>query len=151
MTQEAFARYYEHSIQKYAAEHVKAGNWSKEEAEPNARKQFEQLLPEGINTAGNFLFTIENEQKDSIGQLWVHISEKQEENHSFIYDIKLGENHQGRGYGKATMQALEEFAKERNVSQIGLHVFAHNKRAITLYEKMGFEMTDLVMKKHLTG
>ncbi|KGX84405.1 GNAT family N-acetyltransferase [Pontibacillus marinus] len=150
MTQEQFERYYEKSIEEYAAEHVKAGNWSEEEALPNARKQFQQLLPDGLETENQVLFTIVNEEDKSIGILWLNITEKQDEKHSFIYDIKLDEEQQGKGYGKASMNVLEDYVKEQGISQIGLHVFAHNKRAVALYEKVGFEMTDHVMKKRIT-
>lgn len=150
MKQEAFEKYYSKSLEQYAAEHVKAGNWTEEEAIPKAQEQFKGLLPEGLATKNQNLFTVVNESHEPIGILWLNTTEKQEETHAFIYDIELDENQQGKGYGKATMKALEDYAAEHGIQQIGLHVFAHNKRAISLYEKMGFEMTDHVMKKRLS-
>ncbi|OTN90421.1 hypothetical protein A5819_002921 [Enterococcus sp. 7E2_DIV0204] len=53
------------------------------------------------------------------------------------------------GYGKQTIARLSEKAKDINVSQIDLHVFAHNKGAIHLYEKTGFIATDISMSKKI--
>ncbi|KGP73066.1 GNAT family N-acetyltransferase [Pontibacillus yanchengensis] len=149
MSQEIFENYYEQSIEEYAAEHVQAGNWTEEEAIPNAQEQFKQLLPNGLDTLQHVLFSVQNEQKESIGVLWIKIEDKTDERRAFIYDIKLHENQRDKGYGRATMHALEEYAGQTGIKQIGLHVFAHNKRALALYEKLGYEVTDLVMKKRL--
>ncbi|WP_010097519.1 GNAT family N-acetyltransferase [Ornithinibacillus scapharcae] len=85
----------------------------------------------------------------NIGILWVYIQDKNQEKQAYIYDIELDEDQRGKGLGKATMLALEEYAKSENIKQIRLHVFAHNQRAIALYKKMGYEMTNHQMLKRL--
>ncbi|GGD21622.1 GNAT family N-acetyltransferase [Pontibacillus salipaludis] len=149
MKQETFEDYYLESIHEYAMEHVIAGNWTESEALINAQEQFESLLPNGLDTKEHELFTIVNEERNEVGMIWLHHQHRLEETHIFIYDIKLHEAEQGKGYGKAAMKALEVYAESMEISQIGLHVFAHNKTALGLYKKMGYETTDLVMKKRL--
>ncbi|MCD5323174.1 MULTISPECIES: GNAT family N-acetyltransferase [Pontibacillus] len=150
MKQETFEEYYQTSVREYANEHVEAGNWTASEAMINAQEQFESLLPDGLNTRDHDLFAVVNEEGKEIGMIWLHRQHRPEETHIFIYDIKLHNEEQGKGYGTAAMRALERYAESLNIVQIGLHVFAHNKRALHLYKKMGFETTDLVMKKRLS-
>ena len=44
----------------------------------------------------------------------------------------------GRGLGRRLAEATIEAARARGVERIELEVFAHNTRAIRLYEKLGF-------------
>jgi ribosomal protein S18 acetylase RimI-like enzyme len=67
----------------------------------------------------------------------------------FIYDINIYEGNQGRGYGKKAMKEIEQVAKNLGLTNIGLHVFGHNKSARGLYEKSGYIETDIVMAKDL--
>ena len=52
MTVAEFPAYRERTISNYAAEHVRAGNWSPSQAEELAAQQTDQLLPDGVETAG---------------------------------------------------------------------------------------------------
>ncbi|MGK8516028.1 GNAT family N-acetyltransferase [Staphylococcus arlettae] len=47
------------------------------------------------------------------------------------------------------MECLEEYCKNKRVESIALHVLGHNKRAVSLYNKMGFETTNYRMEKKL--
>lgn len=66
---------------------------------------------------------------------------------AFIMDILIFEKYQGRGYGKETMAALDDEVRKLGLKQISLHVFGHNERAFRLYQKMGYEVTDIQMTK----
>lgn len=55
----------------------------------------------------------------------------------------------GKGFGTKTLEALDILAKEMKINKIELHVFAHNKTALGLYNKVGFESTDITMAKYL--
>lgn len=46
----------------------------------------------------------------------------------------------GQGVGTALFQAMEEWAKRIGVHRLELTVMTHNKAAIALYGKMGFEI-----------
>ncbi|MBQ3602487.1 MAG: GNAT family N-acetyltransferase [Clostridia bacterium] len=56
----------------------------------------------------------------------------------YIMDIIVTENHRGKGFGTALMNAAKKWAKERNCSFINLDVLVNNPGAINLYKKLGF-------------
>lgn len=148
MTNDIFAKYINKSIKKYANEHVKAGNWIKEDSLERAEKEFKKLLPEGLKTKKHYLFSVTHE-KNNIGVLWLNIYINNNIKQAFIYDIELEEEYQGKGYGKQTMNLLDKYLKENDVDSVQLHVFAHNERAVSLYKKMGYKFTDFMMIKYL--
>ncbi|GGH74961.1 ribosomal protein S18 acetylase RimI-like enzyme [Pullulanibacillus pueri] len=141
-----FQNYISQSIEAYANEHIRAGNWQEEEALEKAKRQFEQLLPNGLNTKGHLLFSIYHKH-EAIGHLWLHVNHQGLYKKAFIYDIELLENYRGKGLGKATLEALDQYAQKLGIKEIRLHVFAHNKRAIALYQKMDYKTTDYHMMK----
>ncbi|WP_079530038.1 GNAT family N-acetyltransferase [Halobacillus hunanensis] len=149
MNKETFNSYYQTSIEDYAEQHVIAGNWKEEDARLLAKNQFEQLLPNGLHTNEHTLFSI-HEDEVNIGVLWLHVYTNNGVKQMFIYDIKLDENQRGNGYGTSTMETLEDYAQGEEVKQIQLHVFAHNKRAIALYKKVGYEVSGNYMIKNLS-
>jgi ribosomal protein S18 acetylase RimI-like enzyme len=67
----------------------------------------------------------------------------------FIYDINILDNYQGRGFGKEAMKQIELIGKSLGLKKIGLHVFGHNKVARGLYEKLGYQTTNLIMEKEI--
>ncbi|WP_174616110.1 GNAT family N-acetyltransferase [Virgibacillus ihumii] len=146
MSEEKFSQYSDRMAVDYAGEHVKAGNWSEHEAVDKAKKQLEQTLPDGLETKGHFLFSVCNDD-EPIGVLWLNVRPTLHGNDAFIYDIRLDDNQQGKGLGKAAMQELDRYAEQHGIQKIALHVFAHNDRAFELYKKMGYEMTNIQMAK----
>ncbi|WP_436956788.1 GNAT family N-acetyltransferase [Staphylococcus sp. AS1337] len=148
MNQQTFKAFYEESIIEYAAENVKSGDWKEENSIERARAEFEKLLPEVLNTSNQYLLSVVYNNED-IGYLWLHIFDVKEENKCFIYDIHIKNTFRGQGLGTKTMKRIEEYCKDKDVETIGLHVFGHNKRAVSLYNKMGFETTNYRMEKKL--
>ncbi|MCS7187174.1 MAG: GNAT family N-acetyltransferase [Armatimonadetes bacterium] len=57
-----------------------------------------------------------------------------------LLSIAVADGHQGLGLGQALMELLIEGAKLKGMEGIELHVFKHNRRAIALYRKLGFEI-----------
>lgn len=45
------------------------------------------------------------------------------------------------------MKETEIVAKDLGINKIGLHVFGHNKVPRGLYEKLGYEITNITMSK----
>ncbi|ASK61002.1 GNAT family N-acetyltransferase [Virgibacillus phasianinus] len=150
MTQDDFAHYTSKSIQSYASEKVEAGTWTKEEAPEKSEKEFERLLPEGLDSEYQNLFAITKVDNDKkVGWLWYHFKPENPQKEAFIYDFLIFDEYQGQGYGKAALKALDDYALANGIEKISLHVFAHNKRAIHLYEKLNYEAKDLIMSKWL--
>ena len=146
MQQEDFEPYLERGIREYAADHVRNGNWSAEEAVERSKKEFEQLLPDGVNSKDQFLYSIVDEPDgNKIGLLWVQVKDQK----AFIYDFILDEAFRGKGYGKQALIAMDEKLKSMNVESVGLHVFGDNITAQELYKKMGYQITGIHMKKEI--
>ncbi|UOQ42623.1 GNAT family N-acetyltransferase [Halobacillus salinarum] len=147
MEETDFNSYLKISLGEYAYEHVKAGNWTEEEALQKAEEQFKELLPEGLETENHYFFSLYDHELGNVGILWLNITEDNHGKKGFIFDIKIDEQHQGSGLGKGAMYTLDEYCLKEGIKQMRLHVFAHNQRAVALYEKMGFMMTDYMMSK----
>ena len=149
MSKDDFQDYLEWSVSNYATEQVKAGTWSEEKAKELAKKQFDQLLPDGIKTKDRYLYVVvDSETDDKVGYLWIGVHPKVREQ-LFIYDIVIFEDYRGQGYGTATLKGVEEKARELEINKITLHVFGHNEIAISLYKKMNYHMTNIHMAKEL--
>jgi ribosomal protein S18 acetylase RimI-like enzyme len=84
-----------------------------------------------------------------VGQLWVAIVERPRR-HAFVYNLEIDEAHRRRGYGEGAMRAAEDEARRLGVDTIRLHVFGHNTRARPLYDKLGYEPTNIMMSKTLS-
>ena len=61
LTEAEFQAFLEPAIAEYAAEHVRGGRWSQDEALEESRKEYMQLLPDGVHTAKQHLFSIRDE------------------------------------------------------------------------------------------
>ncbi|MCA1055838.1 GNAT family N-acetyltransferase [Rossellomorea aquimaris] len=146
MNAQEFQQYLEVAVAEYAKEKALAGNWEENESLQKAKEEFSRLLPDGEKSENNYLFTIVTGDGERAGILWLA---KQSEEKAFIYDIKVDEDFQGKGYGKQAMKAIEDQAKEIGFNKIGLHVFGHNKIARSLYEKIGYTTTNVVMEKDI--
>ncbi|MBC1543137.1 GNAT family N-acetyltransferase [Listeria cossartiae] len=135
------------AITDYAKEKVEAGTWAEEESLAKSQDSFNKLLYDGITTPNEYLYKIVDEEK--IGYLWFHVDETLSGKTAFIYDFVIFEAFRCKGFGTKTLAALDTLAKEMGIMKIELHVFAHNQTAIGLYNKVGFQNTDITMAKYL--
>jgi len=152
MTEDEFQTYRKTSVEDYAQEHVKTGNWHPSEALQNAEKEFTHLLPEGVASKNQYLCTIMDDQTGmKVGVIWFAVIDKSLRPSAFIYDFLVYKEFRRRGYGKQTLQAVEERVRELGVDTIWLHVFGHNQEALALYQQVGYEITNINMAKKLKG
>jgi len=148
MTQSEFEAFLEHLIPDYAADNVRAGYWSDEEALERSRKQTVSLLPDGLNTKDHFFYTIYDDDK-AVGVIWMRAELDRPVKGGFIFDVEIKEEFRGKGYGKQAMLLIEEKARELGIKRMGLHVFAYNEVAKSLYESIGYEVSSMNMLKDL--
>lgn len=151
MAAEDFDAYIEKLTANYAKDNVRSGRWTREEALEKSVSQINSLLPEGIETQNHVFFSIVDEGTgDAVGYIWLHVAPGEGHKKAFIYDLIIFEKFRKRGYGRAALVALEEYAKEKGIASISLHVFAHNAAALSLYRKMGYEVTSMNMTKNIS-
>ncbi len=151
MTPADFDKFLSVEIEEYAQEHVKAGNWQPDEALRLSKEEHDKLLPNGPASPNQYLYSIQDTNTGSnVGLIWFANQQQGQTRHAFIYDIRIDEDQRGRGYGQQAMLAVEEKVKALSLDTISLHVFGHNQVARSLYEKIGYEVTNVLMSKKLT-
>jgi GNAT superfamily N-acetyltransferase len=57
---------------------------------------------------------------------------------AFIDEFFLSESHRSRGWGRKTMDFVEDFARSLGVRAIHLEVVRSNRNALEVYRKLGF-------------
>jgi GNAT superfamily N-acetyltransferase len=149
MSDEEYAEFRERSEVSYAAEIAASRALGLPEARRQAAEQHQQLLTEGLKTRGHYLWTA-YEGDQPVGDLWLHVEAKPDGLQAFGYAFEVRPQIRRRGYGRAITAAAEQKCREMGVVSIGLTVFGPNKAAQKLYEDLGFEVTVLQMRKHLS-
>ncbi|WP_088043655.1 N-acetyltransferase [Bacillus sp. EAC] len=141
-----FDDYFHQAIKGYAKEKVASTNWTEEEALLKATNEFCQLLPNREKTENHYVYNIFNDNL-KVGVIWLGLVSPSRKEDGYIYDFIIFDEFQGKGYGKKTMIEIDKKAKELGMNRIELHVFGHNKIARLLYEKIGYEITNIIMSK----
>jgi ribosomal protein S18 acetylase RimI-like enzyme len=150
MTQLEFEAWLSRAIVDYAQEHVADGQWSEDEAVEKSRAEHDKLLPQGLATPDNHLWSIVRAgDGERVGILWVNVRQKPKP-HAFIFYIEISPEFRRQGFAAAAMKQLEVEAKRWGAETIRLHVFGHNAAARPLYEKLGYIPTNIVMAKTLS-
>jgi ribosomal protein S18 acetylase RimI-like enzyme len=72
------------------------------------------------------------------------------ERHAHIKDIVVAKEGEGQGCGRLLLAAAEDWAKSRGYRFITLSVFPDNRRALELYEHVGYEIDVLRMLKTIS-
>lgn len=149
MTAEAYEHFTALSRIDFAAAKSRAERLSTSEGHKIAADAWSSLLPQGKATPLHHFYTAWKDGQD-IGMVWFKEERDWETPYAYLYQIWVWDQYQGQGLGQALMAALEEKLKQLGLARLKLHVFAFNERAIGLYEKLGFETTNIVMVKELT-
>ncbi len=150
MTEGEFQAFLTQSVPEYASEKVKAGNWTPEEALERSQKAHAKLLPAGLATPSQHLYTIELGGR-AVGRLWLSVDPQTAGGAGFIYDLFVAEPFRRRGIAAEAMRLLEHEALSLGVSSLALHVFGYNLAARALYQKLGYETTNINMSKILSS
>lgn len=149
MTDEQYAAFITLSVAGYAADKVKSGQWTEERSLALARQSFDELLPLGLKTPHNYLFSVIDEHATSVGTLWIGVKESAGTPSAYIYDVRISPAFRRRGHATRALLAAEDEARRLGFSSIGLHVFGHNDGALALYEALGYRATNINMLKTL--
>jgi ribosomal protein S18 acetylase RimI-like enzyme len=145
MTQAEFDAWLPDAMDHYAAD-IAGGGLSEEAARAKSERDFPQLLPDGLATAGQWLYVVEHDG-EAVGMLWLAEREDDFGRNLFVYDVQIDEAHRGRGLGKAAMALAEDEARRRGIARVTLNVFGGNDVARNLYRSLGYSETAIYMMK----
>lgn len=136
---------------EYAAEHVRAGNWTEQEALSQALLELAELLPDGVETAGMHMYTGLASDGAPVGVIWVSERSpgKAGEAMGWVYDIRVVADQRRRGHGRAMLAAVEQELRRLGVAAVGLNVFGTGTPAHGLYQSAGYQVVTQQMRKVL--
>jgi len=150
MRPDTYPAYVESSIEGYAQDNISSGRWPEAGALERSRREFDALLPAGLDTPDNFLFEILDEQEGQVvGFVWYAIERKKGPCSAYIYDLEIKIEHRRKGHALRALQALESIAAAAGANSMGLNVFANNLGAQELYNQLGYAPTNFNMRKPL--
>jgi len=140
----------------------------REIAEANAEASHSRLFPGGALAPGHEVFVLVEDVDDAddagngeagagndsarggaVGTLWIGPYPDDRTDAMWVWNINIGEEHRGRGPGRAGMLLAEREARRRGAHEIGLNVFGYNDVAIGLYRTLGYQTASLQMRKVL--
>ncbi len=148
MPPERLSQWLGDSMDAYVQERVKAGE-SLPTAKANAERSCLEFFPGGHPAPRHLVFDL-MAGGSPVGYLWIGPSST-DERAWWVYDVEVEESHRNQGLGRQAMQLAEEEAQRQGAASLGLNVFGHNESARRLYEKLGYEITSIQMKKDLAG
>jgi RimJ/RimL family protein N-acetyltransferase len=148
MRADEYSAYLDYFIPDYAIEIAANYCLSPVESRLQASREIDEDLPQGVETPGQVLLCIIDSisgDDSIIGYLWYRPDIPARSIH--ISDFHIFAAHQGKGYGKEALAALELGLSKTGFTQIKLRVAEDNKRAKHVYDVSGFRVTGVNMSK----
>ena len=135
MTEDQYKPWRAEAEARYARS-VAASGRSARAAARTAADTYAQLLPDEYTTPDHhFWYAYDGDRR--VGLLWIKVNHDT----AFVHNVAVEPGLRRRGYGRAIMLAAERWCHDNALTRIGLHVFAHNAGARSLYEQLGFTET----------
>jgi len=130
----------------YLNERIQAGE-APDVAKANADRSHEQNFPDGRPLASHRIFDVVVGE-EVVGCLWI-APQLEGSDSWWIYEIEILEPFRRRGYARAAIELGHAEARELGATSMGLNVFGFNTGARELYEKLGYDITAVQMKRAL--
>ena len=109
------------------------------------RKNIQEGIKKGILT-----FVLEDNKK-LVGFVWGNIFTANRKKHYMYLAVAILKEYTGKGNGTKLMNTLEKQAIENGINRLELEVSEKNKFAISLYEKLGFEVEGVKRRAFLVN
>ena len=157
MSLEEFKIFSENSIFDYANDLVKSSNITMDEARIQAQGEFEEMLPNGLETKDNVLrIIVDVAEQKTVGIIWYLFEMTDDIKQVFLSDFIIKEEERRKGYASAALIEMERDAQKNDCAESIIYVWKHNLPGINLYTKCGYvafrELDDgMYMKKGLKG
>jgi ribosomal protein S18 acetylase RimI-like enzyme len=126
------------------------GGMHPDEARETADRDVDQLLADGLATAGHHLLVLADPAGGvRRGVLWFAVRDRSGRTSAYLYDVEIDAPFRGQGLGREAMLLFESLALEQGAEEADLAVFGGNTVALSLYESLGFRVTARLMRKAL--
>ncbi len=112
-------------------------------------KQQRKNIQDGIKK-GILTFILEDNKK-LVGYVWGNIFTANRKKHCMYLAVAILKEYTGKGNGTKLMNTLEKQAIENGINRLELEVSEKNKFAISLYEKLGFEVEGVKRRAFLVN
>ena len=131
----------------YVADRIRTGE-DPDEAKRIADDQYASFFPDGRPAPGQLTFRVMDGDAP-VGWIWIGPRTPEQLSAYWVWNVVIGEEHRGKGFGRAAMLLVEEVALAAGATSLGLNVFGHNRIARRLYESLGYETMAIQMRKEL--
>lgn len=150
LTEVEFSKFFEAVADSHASNCAAAGRWTASDAPAMAHEETKRLLPGNEKTPENYLFVIQDTTaRTEVGYLWFRDLTRAAKRVAYLCQIYIHPRWRRLGYGRNAMLAFEKEALIRGYDALGLHVFATNGAAHSLYQALGYDASSITMFKEL--
>ena len=137
--------YLQRSRTDYISELVASGMPESVAAE-RADEQQRQAFPDGRPAPGHHVRAVVEEGR-TIGFVWYGPEADASDDRWWLWDIWVEESDRGRGVGREVLALVEAEVRQVQGRSLGLSVFGSNAGARRLYERSGYEVVSVRMRK----
>jgi GNAT superfamily N-acetyltransferase len=156
VTPEEYDEWYHHSFGTYVDDLVRGTGTTRDVAEQRARKIYDDLLPDGLDSPRTWILRVLVHEQEGdglvvdhpVGTLWIGPHGTRADA-VFGLDIEIDEARRHQGLGRAAMEEAERILRAAGVKRVELTVFGFNDHARHLYESLGFSLISAQMGKDL--
>jgi ribosomal protein S18 acetylase RimI-like enzyme len=148
MNDDQFAEYVDLVRQQEAQGRAHAMISPPQEAQQAADELAATMLANRTDDAHRFLVGV-GDSGSVVGRLWFKLEERPDGLHSVGYDFSVNEELRGAGYGRAMLAAMRRFHLDHGARSMSFIVYGYNTRAKKLYESIGYEVTQVQLRKKL--
>ena len=141
-----FAAWRKRSQAAYSDDMIRHAGIDDAAAAAKAQTDYDNLLPNGVDSDGHSLFAIE-EDGVAAGSLWLGERDGESGPTLFVYEVYVDESARGRGLGRAAMLFAEEETRRRGIAALALNVMGGNDAARGLYRSLGYDEVAVFMRK----
>lgn len=136
--------------ERYVANQIATG-MTPEQARARAEVDHAAALPAGLDTPGAVISRLESGGVP-VGAVWIATripDASAGEPPAWVFLVAVDEPYRGRGHGRSLMLLAERECVARGARELGLHVFAGNTPAVSLYRSLGYRTYRSLLHKQL--
>lgn len=113
---------------------VKSSGITMDEALIQAQREFEEMLPNGLETKDNILrFIVDAAEEKSVGVIWYLFEMTDGVKQVFLSDFIIKEEERRKGYASAALIEMEQDAWRDECVESIIYVWKHNLPGFNLY------------------